>query len=62
MAKISNAMLSDIKKDTVNFMPNFDEERKEPVVLALPLPLPARQRFERHRGRHGDQYPAAQPL
>ena len=38
MAKISNAMLSDIKKDTVNFMPNFDEERKEPVVLPSRFP------------------------
>lgn len=38
MAKISNSMLADIKKDTVNFMPNFDEERKEPVVLPSRFP------------------------
>lgn len=38
MAKISNYMLADIKKDTVNFQPNFDEERKEPVVLPSRFP------------------------
>lgn len=38
MAKISNSMLADIRKDTVNFMPNFDEERKEPVVLPSRFP------------------------
>ncbi len=38
MAKISNALLADIKKNTVNFQPNFDEERKEPVVLPSRFP------------------------
>ena len=38
MAKLSNAMLADIKKDTVDFMPNFDEERREPVVLPSRFP------------------------
>ena len=38
MAKVANYMLSDIKKDTVNFQPNFDEERKEPVVLPSRFP------------------------
>lgn len=38
MAKIANVMLADIKKDTVDFTPNFDEERKEPVVLPSRLP------------------------
>lgn len=38
MAKITNHMLSDIKKDTVDFMPNFDDNRKEPVVLPSRLP------------------------
>ena len=38
MAKVSNYMLADIKKDTVNFQPNFDEERKEPVVLPSRFP------------------------
>lgn len=38
MAKLSNAMLADIKKETVDFIPNFDEERKEPVVLPSRFP------------------------
>ena len=38
MSKIANAMLADIKKDTVDFMPNFDEERREPVVLPSRFP------------------------
>ena len=38
MAKVANYMMADIKKDTVNFQPNFDEERKEPVVLPSRFP------------------------
>ena len=38
MAKVANYMLADIKKDTVDFMPNFDEERREPVVLPSRYP------------------------
>ncbi len=38
MAKISNYMLADIKKNTVDFEPNFDEELKEPVVLPSRFP------------------------
>lgn len=38
MAKIANVMLADIKKETVDFVPNFDEERREPVVLPSRIP------------------------
>ena len=38
MAKIANYMLADIKKNTVDFGPNFDEELKEPVVLPSRFP------------------------
>ncbi len=38
LSKISNAMLSDINKDTVDFMPNFDETEKEPTVLPSRYP------------------------
>ena len=38
MAKISNEMLRDIDKDTVNWMPSFDEERKEPLVVPSRFP------------------------
>ncbi len=61
MAKISDEMLRDIDKDTVDWDPNFDESRKEPRVLPRALPEPAGQRLERHRRRHGDEHPAAQP-
>ena len=38
MSKLSLNMLTDIEKDTVEFMPNFDESRKEPVVLPSRFP------------------------
>src|SRR4030042_1892831 len=37
-AKIAEEMLLDIDKDTVDFMPNFDESLKEPTVLPARLP------------------------
>ena len=38
LALISEEMLVDIGKDTVNFMPNFDDSLKEPSVLPARLP------------------------
>jgi len=38
MSKLSNQMLRDIDKDTVNWDPNFDESRKEPRVLPSRFP------------------------
>lgn len=38
LTKIAEEMLVDIDKDTVNFMPNFDDSLKEPVVLPTRLP------------------------
>ena len=38
MSKIAKEMLRDINKETVDFMPNFDEEEKEPVVLPSRFP------------------------
>lgn len=38
LSKISMEMLADINKDTVNFIPNFDETEKEPVVLPSRYP------------------------
>ena len=38
LSKISMEMLSDINKDTVDFVPNFDETEKEPVVLPSRYP------------------------
>ena len=36
--KMAANMLTDIEKDTVDFMPNFDDNRKEPVVLPSRFP------------------------
>lgn len=38
MSKLSLNMLTDIDKETVDFMPNFDESRKEPIVLPSRFP------------------------
>ena len=38
LSKLSNQMLRDIEKDTVNWDPNFDESKKEPRVLPSRFP------------------------
>ena len=38
LSKISMALLKDIDKDTVDFIPNFDETEKEPTVLPARFP------------------------
>ena len=38
MTRIAGELLRDIEKETVDFMPNFDGERKEPVVLPSSVP------------------------
>src|SRR5438067_9906430 len=38
MAKIAHEMLADIDKDTVDFVPNYDDNEQEPVVLPARLP------------------------
>ena len=38
MAKISELMLTDIEKNTVDFMPNYDDRLQEPVVLPSKIP------------------------
>ena len=38
MAKISNYMMADIEKNTVNFMPNYDDRLQEPTVLPARIP------------------------
>ena len=60
LAKVANFLLGDIDKDTVDFQPNYDAQRARAAGPARPLPQPAGQRRRRHRGRHGDQHPAAQ--
>ena len=38
MSKIANVLLENIEKNTVDFAPNFDEKRKEPLVLPTRIP------------------------
>lgn len=38
LAKIAGEMLADIEKNTVKFMPNFDESLQEPSILPAKLP------------------------
>lgn len=38
MSKITAEMLADIEKNTVDFIPNYDENEKEPVVLPSRIP------------------------
>src|SRR6201998_4771478 len=38
LARITEEMLSDLEKETVDFVPNFDQTREEPVVLPSKIP------------------------
>ena len=38
MSKLANELMSDIEKDVVDFVPNFDNSRKEPTVLPSRFP------------------------
>ena len=38
LAKLAEEMLADIEKDTVDFIPNFDESTEEPTVLPTRVP------------------------
>src|SRR5437762_10159932 len=39
MAKITNEVLADIEKETVDFQPNYDESLSEPKILTTRIPL-----------------------
>ncbi len=38
MSKVSSVFLQDLEKNTVNFRPNYDQTKKEPVVLPAMVP------------------------
>lgn len=38
MSKVAELMLTDIEKNTVNFMPNYDDRLQEPTVLPAQIP------------------------
>ena len=58
MSKIALEMLTDIHKETVPFVPNYDDRLKEPEVLPSRFPNTSGKRLCGYRSRHGDQYPA----
>ena len=60
LAKPAMALLDDIDKDTVDFQAELRRQREGAGGAAGALPEPPGQRRRRHRGRHGDQHPAAQ--
>jgi DNA gyrase subunit A len=61
LARLADDLLSDIEKETVDFIDNFDASEQRALVLPGAVPQPAGQRLGRHRRGHGDQHPAAQP-
>ena len=61
LTRLATEMLRDIDMDTVDFGPNYDESRKEPLGASVPLPEPPRQRLRRDRRRNGDEHAAAPP-
>ena len=58
---IAMEMLADIDKNTVDFVPNFDDRARGADGSAGGHSEPRRQRLVGHRGRHGDEHSAAQP-
>ena len=61
LSPIAALMLEDLKLDTVDFIPTYDERRTGADGAAVEVPQPAGQRGQRHRGGHGHLDPAAQP-
>ena len=61
LTPIAMEMLADIDKNTVDFVPNFDDRLEEPTRPAVRDSQPASSTARRDRGRHGDEHPAAQP-
>ena len=58
---LAEDLMADLEKDTVDFVPNYDETTEEPTVLPAPIPNLLVNGSVGHRRRHGDQRPAAQP-
>ena len=59
MSRISDEMLRDIEKETVDWDPNFDESRKEPRVLPARFPNLLVNGSSGIAVGHGDKYPAS---
>ena len=51
----------ELDSDTVDFGPNYDESKREPLVLPARFPNLLVNGSAGHRRRHGDEHPAAPP-
>ena len=60
MSPIAALMLDDLKLDTVDFVPTYDERQHRADRAAVEVSQPAGQRRQRHRGGHGHVDSAAQ--
>lgn len=60
MSKISMEMLTNLDKDTVDMMRNYDDRLNEPVVLPSRFPNASCKRLYGYRRRYGHKYSAAQ--
>ena len=61
LSRLATEMLRDIDEDTVDDTPTYDDRRTEPLVLPSRVPNLLINGSSGHRGRHGDEHPAAQP-
>ena len=61
LAPIAMELLRDIDAETVDFVPNYDGYEQRAGGPARAVPEPAGERLGGHRGRDGDEHPAAQP-
>ena len=60
MSKIANYMMSDIEKDTVDFVPNYDDRLQEPSVLPARLPALLLNGSSGIAVRNGNKYTTTQ--
>ena len=60
MTAAATDMLEDLKSDTVDFVPNYDETPHRADCSALKVSKPAGQRLHRHRRRNGNKYSSSQ--
>ena len=60
MSRLAHELLADIDKETVDFIPNYDESEQRAGGAADARAESAHQRADGHRGGHGHEYSAAQ--
>ncbi len=58
LARIASEMLRDLDQDTVDFVPNYDGQNQEPLVLPARFPNLLVNGSVGDRRRDGDQHPA----